>query len=365
MKKKDVLYVGTYTRNAPFLNKADGAGIYAYQFDAETGNLTYLSEITNVDSPSYLAVDPQHRYLYAVNEIWGWEESIVNAYAIDPESGSLHYLNKQLCGGSQPCYLMVDQTGGYVVVANYESGNVGLFPVDNFGRLQALSDTHQHIGSGPVRERQAAAHAHCAVIDPANRYVHVADLGIDKIASYQLDLAHGKLIPTETPNLTLPAGSGPRHLTFHPNGRFAFVINELNSTISALSYQAEHGMFTIINTVSTLPTTFVGQNHCAELLVSPSGMFLYGSNRGHDSVAMFAIDPASGQLTSVGHQPTEGHTPRNFTIDRSGRYLLVANQDSDNIVTFHIDQVSGLLNATGQITEVPTPVCLKLLSPGG
>lgn len=359
--KRVILYVGTFTRYAPFLANTSGEGIYVYEFDPETGGLHYLSEVNDVDSPSYINVDPHNRCLYAVNEIWGWDESIINAYAIDPDSGKLSYINKQPCQGALPCYVMVDQTNQYLVSANYESGSVVLFPIGENGRLHPLTDFHQHAGTGPNADRQEGPHAHSAVIDPTNRFVFVPDLGIDKVMSYRLDLENGKLIPNEVPFVELPPGSGPRHLTFHENGRFAYLISELNSTITALNYDAKQGTLSIIHTVSTLPADFDGESHCAEVRVSPSGKFLYGSNRGHDSLAIFAIDAESGRLTAVSHQSTLGKTPRNFNFDPSGRFLLAANQDSSTIVTFLIDQETGLLEPTGQVANVPTPVCLKMI----
>jgi 6-phosphogluconolactonase len=239
-----------------------------------------------------------------------------------------------------------------------------VLPIEENGRLKPASDVHQHGGSSVNENRQEGPHAHSAVVDPTNRYVFVADLGIDKIMGYQLDFEGNRLAPNEVPFLEIPAGSGPRHLAFHPNGRFAYVINELNSTINALRYDVSVGTFSILQTVSTLPEDFNGENSCADIHLTPSGKFLYGSNRGHDSLAIFAVDSETGLLSSVSHQSTHGNTPRNFTIDPTGTFLLAANQDSDNIVTFRIDHDTGLLDFVEQNTDVHKPVCLRIMALG-
>jgi 6-phosphogluconolactonase len=362
MTQKDImLYVGTYKQLDPSSPESATQGIFIYTLDTVTGHLAYHSEVNDIDNPSFLATDSQQRYLYAVDENFDEEDCWVQAYRIDPESGSLIYLNRQLTHGFFPCYVMVDQTDQVVVVANYGSGSVSLLPIGENGSLHPASDIQQHTGSGIDPERQEGPHAHCAVIDPTNQYLFVADLGIDKVMSYLLDLKGKKLIPNERPYLELPPGSGPRHLTFHPNGRFAYVINELNSTITALAYDDTNGTFTIIHTVSTLPQDFKSESYSAEICVAPSGKFLYGSNRGHDSLAIFAVDEGTGRLTAISYQTTYGKTPRNFTIDPSGTFLLAANQDSNNIVTFRINHTTGLLDYVGQKTGVSKPVCLKMI----
>ena len=356
-----MLYVGTYKQQRPSFPEASSKGIYAYSLDPSTGRLAYQSVINDIDNPSFLAIDSKHYTLYAVDENQMWEESLVHAFRIDPKTGNLRTLNRQLSRGTSPCYVVIDRNNQFVVVANYGSGTISLLPIGENGRLLPASDVHQHVGSGPNLARQEGPHAHCSVFDPANRYLIAVDLGIDRIMSYRLDIERERLIPNEVPYLELSPGSGPRHLKFHPNGCFAYIINELDSTITALSYNAARGTFAILHTVSTLPAEFQGQSHCAELCIAPSGKFLFGSNRGHDSLAIFAIDEETGWLTAVSFQSTYGQNPRNFTIDPSGTFLLVANQDSNNIVTFRIDHGTGLLHFTHQATGVPKPVCLQMI----
>jgi 6-phosphogluconolactonase len=357
-----MLYVGTYKQQYPTLPNAALTGIYTYTLDPVTGHLAYHSEINDIDNPSFFAIDPKRRNLYAVNENLAQERCLVHAYMIDPLTGKLSYLNKQLTLGSLPCYVTVDQKSRFVIVANYGSGSVSLLPIGENGRLHPASDSHQHTGSGVNPKRQEGPHAHCAVMDPTNQYLFVTDLGTDKIMSYRLNVEGKRLVPNGIPYLNLPPGSGPRHIKFHPNGRFAYVINELNSTITALTYDAAHGTFNIIHTISTLPVDFQGESHCAEICIAPSGKFLYGSNRGHDSLAIFAIDEDSGRLQGVAFQTTYGKTPRNFAIDPSSTFLLVANQDSGSIVSFRINHTTGHLHFIEQKTEVPSPVFLKMIN---
>jgi len=356
-----MLYVGTYKQQDPSLPNAVNKGIFSYTLEPSSGRLSYQSEINDIVNPSFLAIDSQHRTLYAVDENSTWEACLVHAYRIDPKTGNLRTINQQLSQGSSPCYVTVDQTNKFAAVANYGSGSVSLLPIGENGRLLPASDSQQHSGSGANPERQEGPHAHCAVFDPTNRFLFVVDLGIDKIMSYRLDIERKRLIPNEIHYLELLPGSGPRHLTFHANGRFAYVINELDSTITALSYDAVKGAFAIMHTVSTLPAEFQGQSHCAEICISPSGKFLYGSNRGHDSLAIFAIDEQTGRLTAVSHQTTHGKNPRNFTIDPSGVFLLVANQDSNNIITFRINHDTGHLDFAQEKIGVSKPVCLKMI----
>lgn len=356
-KSKILVYVGTYQQHDPSVTK----GIFTYTLNPSTGHLSYHCEINDINNPSFLAIDSKQRYLFAVDENLDQEKSLVHAYRIDPHSGRLNYLNKQLSFGTLPCYVAVDRTDQFVFVANYGSGSVSILPVGENGHLHPASDVHQHRGSGINPERQEGPHAHCAIMDPTNRYLLVADLGIDRVMSYRLNREGKRLIPNETPYLELPPGSGPRHLTFHPNGRFAYVINELNSTVMALGYDENHGTLAIIDGISTLPEDFQGENSCAEICITPSGNFLYGSNRGHDSLAIYSIDQDTGQLSIVSHQTTCGRTPRNFAIDPSGTFLLVANQASNNIVIFRINHNTGLLTFVDHIIDVPTPVCLRMI----
>jgi len=254
---------------------------------------------------------------------------------------------------------MLDAAGNFLLVANYESGNVAVLPV-RAGSLGAPVDMAQHQGSSVNPERQKGPHAHGVLLDQGNRYLFVPDLGLDKIMVHKFDARSGKLTPNSEPWFQLKPGAGPRHFTFHRNGRWAYVINELNSTITALRYDGAHGVLKEAQTVSTLPSDFSGKNSCAEIEVAPGGKFLYGSNRGHDSIAVFAIDQNTGGLGFVQHVSTQGKAPRNFSIDPTGEFLLAANQNSNTVVSFRIDHASGKLSPTGHVTEIPTPVCVLM-----
>jgi 6-phosphogluconolactonase len=356
-QQETLVYIGTYTTKG-------SEGIYIYRLDLSSGDLTYVGKATGIDNPSYLALHPDRRYLYAVNEteeFAGQPGGAVSAFAIDPQTGALTYLNQQASHGAAPCQLSVDQTGKFVLVANYTSGNASVLPIQADGRLGEATHIIQHQGSSINPRRQAGPHAHSINLDPANHYVFVADLGLDKVMIYRLDLNQGKLVPNESPSAQVKAGAGPRHFTFHPGGRYAYVINELDSTVTAFSYDSTSGALEALQTVSTLPPDFEGTSHCADIHITPSGQFLYGSNRGHDSIVIFAIDQGTGKLSYVGHEPTQGRTPRNFALDPTGAFLLAANQNSDTIVTFRIDPQTGQLTTTGHVTNVPTPVCIKMM----
>lgn len=360
------VYVGTYTGK---LGHVDGAaeGIYLYRFDPKTGALAYVSVAPGITNPSFLAIDPQQRALYAVSEMKtpdGRAGGAVSAYAIDAATGNLTHLNQQSTGGADPCHLSVDATGKFLLVANYTSGSVAMFPIAADGSLGEPSDFVQHEGSSIDPNRQQGPHAHSFMIDPGNRYAFAPDLGMDKVMQYKLDLAQGKLISNNPPWVQIQAGQGPRHFDFHPSRRHAYVINELGSTVTAFAYDEAQGTLSAIQTISTLPADFSGRSHCADIHVHPSGQFVYGSNRGHDSIAIFRIDEATGQLTALGHESTQGRTPRNFAIDPTGTILLAANQDTSTVVTFWIDAQTGKLTPTGQVAAVPTPVCLKLVQVG-
>jgi 6-phosphogluconolactonase len=351
------LYVGTYT-------SGKSEGIYVYRMNPATGELRHFDTVKGVVNPSYLAIDPQRRRLYAVNEVDDFNHhpaGAVSAFSIDRQTAGLTLLNQQSSLGGSPCYLTVDRTGKYVLLANYQGGSVAVLPVRADGGLGAATEMVQHHGSGPNRQRQEGPHAHCITLDGANRYAFAIDLGTDKVMIYRFDARRGKLAPNRTPWAAVKPGAGPRHLAFHPGGRFAYVINELDSTITVFTYAPARGALTAIQTVPTLPADFTGDNTCADVHVSPSGKFLYGSNRGHDSLVVFAIEGRTGKLRHVQHEPTGGKTPRNFAIDPSGRFLLAANQDSDTIRTFRIDPREGRLTATGHVAQVPSPVCLKLI----
>lgn len=351
------VYLGTYTR-------AQSKGIYLARLDLATGRLSSPSLVAEVQNPSFLAFHPSHKYLYAVGEMptfEGKKTGAVSALAIDPQTGRLTLLNQQTSQGVGPCHVSVDATGRCALVANYGGGSVACLPIGADGRLSAATSAIQHHGSSINPKRQAAPHAHSINVDPANRFAFAADLGLDKVLVYRLDATAGTLAANDPPSVCVKPGAGPRHFAFHPSARYAYVINELDSTVTAFQYDAGRGALTVFQVISTLPAEFTGVNYPAEVQIHPSGRFLYGSNRGHDSIAMFALDQASGKLTFLGCEPTQGKHPRNFGIDPSGRYLLAANMDSDNVVVFRIDQQTGKLQPTGSSIELSTPTCVKFM----
>jgi 6-phosphogluconolactonase len=286
----------------------------------------------------------------------------ISAFAIEPADGKLTLLNQQSTRGAGTCHLVIDRTGKHVVVANYGGGSVSCLPIEADGRLGEVVCLMQHKGSSINRHRQEGPHAHGVSLDAVNRFLFVPDLGLDKVMIYRFDENRGILTANDPAFVAAVAGAGPRHFAFHPNGRYAYVINELNSTLTAMSYDAERGVLRPLQNVSTLPAHFHGTNTCAEVQVHPSGKFVYGSNRGHDSIVAFAIDAQTGKLRYISHEPTRGKEPRNFAMDPSGRYLLAANQSSDNVVVFRIDPSTGRLRATGSTVHVPMPVCVTMLS---
>jgi len=356
LKRDLTLYVGTYT-------SGKSEGIYIYRMNGMTGELTHFNTVKGVADPSFLAVDRRHRRLYAVNEVeqfLGKASGAVSAFSIDQKNGNLTFLNQQPTLGGAPCHLIVDKTGSFVLVANYTGGNISVFPIKSDGSLDVATDMVQHHGSSINKERQEGPHAHCIELDSSNQYAFAVDLGLDKVMIYKFDARNGKLVANKPDSVSLHAGDGPRHLTFDPRGNYAYVINELTNTVTAFTYNRTTGTLKETQTVSTLPADFSGENTTAEIAVTPSGKFLYGSNRGHDSIVGFAIDQNTGKLNLIEHVPTQGKTPRNFTIDPTGTFLLVANQGSDKIVSFRIDQATGRLKSTGHVAQVPTPVCLVL-----
>jgi 6-phosphogluconolactonase len=353
------VYVGTYTRG-------QSRGIYLCHLDPGTGRIQTLTLAGETDNPSFLAIHPTRRYLYAVGEISnyaGRKSGAVSAFRIDPETGLLALLNQQPSQGTGPCHVVVDRTGRNVLVANYGSGSAACLPIARDGRLGKATSSVQHEGSSVNPRRQQGPHAHAIELDAANRFAFVPDLGLDKVFIYRFDAERGQLAPNDPPWVAVAPGSGPRHFAFHPSGRFAYVINEMGSTVTAFRYDAPRGALESIQTVSTLPEGFKGENTTAEIAVHPSGKFLYGSNRGHDSIAIFAIDASTGKLRAVGHEPTQGKTPRNFALDPTGRYLLAANQATDNVVVFRIDATTGALRPTGHSLGVPSPVCVVVVGP--
>ena len=356
-----LIYIGTYTepQNVP---GAHSQGIYVFRMEAADGTLTRVGVAACDRNPSFVTVHPNGRWLYAVHEVEhfdGQSGGGISAFALDPQTGLPQPLNQQLSRGSIPCHINIDGSGRYALAANFVGGSVTMLPLNDDGSLQPASDVvlHRELDTGAPAE--ARSHAHQVFLDPSQRWAYSPDLGLDRVIVYEPDATAGKLRPHATRALRTAKGAGPRHMDFHPNGRYAYLINELNGTLMALAFNPADGSFTELQTVSTLPEGYSGTVSCADVHVHPSGKWVYGSNRGHDSLVVFAIDPATGRLTLVGHTPTGGRTPRNFALDPTGTFLLAANQDSSTIVTFRIDPASGTLTPTGQVTEVPAPVCIK------
>ena len=350
--KPVTVYVGTYT---------DGAsrGIYRLTFDAATGALTEPVLAVETKNPSFLALHPSGRFLYAVGEISTFEGAktgAVSAFAVDPKTGDLTLLNQQASEGAGPCHIVVDRTGRNVLVANYGGGTVAVLPIDPDGRLKKASSVRVHEGSGPTKGRQEKPHAHGVYLDAAERFAFSPDLGADRVFVYRFDAGKGTLEPHGA--APLDPGSGPRHLAFHPSGKHLYVINELLSTVTAFSYDAEKGALAPIQTITTLPAGFSGASWTAEVEVSRDGRFLYGSNRGDDSLAVFAVDPSTGRLTVKGHSPVGGKYPRHFTIDPSGRFILAGHQNSGTISVLRLDPATGVPALTGVTVKLDKPVCL-------
>jgi 6-phosphogluconolactonase len=360
-KGKYLVYVGTYTKPP----EGSANGIYAYRYDAASGQVTSIGLAAETTNPSFLAVHPNRAFLYAVNEVTnykGQSSGIVSAFAIDHKTGKLTLLNEVLSRGADPCYISVDKTGKFVLVANYTGGNLAVFPILEGGRLGEASAFVQHTGHSANPKRQEGPHAHYINLSADNRFAVAADLGLDEILIYRFDPTKGTLTANDPKFVSVNAGAGPRHFAFSPNGKFAYVINEMQSTVTALSYDADRGELHPLQTISALPKDFAGANDDAEIEVHPSGKFLYASNRGHDSITVFAIDESKGTLTGVEYVPTQGKEPRNFEIDPTGSRLFAANQKSDSIVIFRIEPKTGRLTPTGDVLHVPTPVCVKFVA---
>jgi 6-phosphogluconolactonase len=373
-KNNYLLFVGTYTEK-------ESKGIYAYRFDAASSELTPLGVAAETTNPSFLAIDPSRRFLYAVNEVQSYKgasSGAVSAFAIDRQTGKLSLLNEAPSRGADPCYISFDRTGKYVLVANYTGGNVAVLPIGPEGRLEEPTAVLQDTGAlGPDKERQDAPHSHWIEASAHNRFVYVSDLGLDRILIYRFDATKGTLSKGEAKSAAEPGsaisnasdffsaalapGTGPRHLAFSSGGNFMYVLGELDSTVTVFAND-EKETFRSLQRISALPVGFSGHNTAAEIAIHPNGKYLYTSNRGHDSIALFSIDSKSGTLTLVEHVPTQGKTPRSFEIDPAGKFLLVANQDTSNIVAFRIDPNSGRLTKTGQTLHVPSPVCLKFMA---
>ena len=348
-----LVWIGTYTG-------PQSQGIYAFRFDDETGTLSPLGLAAETPSPSFLALHPNGKVLYAVNETHDGpgNSGMVTAFAIDPATGRLTKINEQPSRGADPCHLAVDATGQYLVVANYTGGNFVVFPLSEDGHLAAASSILTNRGAGPNHERQDGPHAHDVVFDAANRFLIAVDLGLDQLFVYRFDLALGSFTFGDPASARVPPGAGPRHFAFHPDGRHAYSINELDSTVTALEWDPSTGKLTADASVSALPAGFTGENSTAEVEVDSRGRFLYGSNRGHDSIAVFRINPASGALTLIAHTLTRGKEPRHFALDPTGRWLVAGNQNSNTLAVFRVDQTGGTLSPVGDLVSVGSPVCI-------
>ncbi|NUQ63239.1 MAG: lactonase family protein [Pirellulales bacterium] len=353
------VYFGTYTRG-------DSKGIYRGTFDLESGRLENVEVAGQTANPSYVALHPSKPLLYAVGELGnfaGKKGGAVSAFSMEPGTGKLTLLNQQSSGGSGPCYVTVDPTGRNVLAANYGSGSVACLPIQGDGRLGEATSTIQHEGSSVNPKRQQGPHAHSINLDASGRFAVAADLGLDKLLIYRLDAEHGTLTPNDPPFAAVAPGAGPRHFDFHPNGRYAYVVNEINCTVTAFRYDAQRGTLEEVQTLPTLPREVLSSDSTAHIQVHPSGKFVYSSNRGHNSITVFTVDGSTGKLHVAGHASTRGKIPRNFGTDPTGKYLLAANQDTDNVVVFRIAPDSGRLEPTGQEVRVPAPVCVKFVRP--
>jgi 6-phosphogluconolactonase len=357
MTRQD-FYVGTYGTGQ------DGC-IYFCRLNSKTGEIILRGETKGVDNPSFLAIDASNRFLFAVNEVSetnGNPGGSVSSFVINPENGKLKFINLQPTLGDSPCHISIDRTGRFLLITNYTGGNIIVLPILDGGSIGKNVEFIQHEGHSINADRQESPHPHSINLSPDNRYVFVPDLGLDKILVYKLDQETGKLSSKDIPYVSLKPGAGPRHFTFHPNGKFAYVINELDSTVTAFQYKPAKGKLKEIQNITTLPEDFKGVSNCADVHVHPDGEFLYGSNRGHNSIAIFNIDPLKGKLKPNGYTSTEGDIPRNFAIDPSGQFILAANQNSNSIYSFRINAETGELIPTGYMIEIPKPVCIKFLN---
>jgi 6-phosphogluconolactonase len=358
-------YVGTYTGGK-------SQGIYLFRLekqnpdDSQNVLLVPLGLAAEIASPAFLEIDAKRRLVFAVNETNEMNSRPtggVSAFSVDAATGKLNLLNQRSSMGTGPCHLLLDRTGRHVFVANYGSGSVAVLPVASDGRLGEASDVVQHEGKSVNPQRQEGPHAHCVTLDPANRFLFVCDLGLDKVMIYKFDAENGKLTPNDTAFAAVAPGAGPRHMVFRPDGRFAYVVNELNSTITAFSYDADAGALKELQTVSTLPEDYDGPNTCAEIGIHPSGKYVYASNRGHDSVVLLAVDREKGTLSYIAEQSSGGKTPRHFGIHPAGTHLAIANQNSDTLLLCRIDEANGRLKPSGVLAEAPTPSCIQFLPP--
>lgn len=357
------LFVGCLNRAAPYFQGARGKGLAVFTFDEDSLDIRKVAEASDIDNPTFLTVDPEGSRVYANSEVFDWREGTVSAYAFDKTAGRLIYINKQPTLGSITAHSSLTADRRLLLVANYGMGMgaggpdraVAVFGISEDGGLTPALASVQHQGSGPNAERQERSHAHSVLQTPIGALAIVADLGLDKLIAYRL-ATDGQL--TQTRDFSLPPGSGPRHMSFHPSGKFLFVTNELDSTIAAIELGPD-GAMTLRDLKPAVPIEARAHNHCADIHVAPDGRFVYASNRGHDSIVIFTIDPRNGTLSPAGHVGSGGKTPRNFCLTPSGKHLLAANQNSDSIVLFARDPESGTLSDTGRRIEIGTPVCVR------
>ncbi|MBB4301651.1 6-phosphogluconolactonase [Rhodobium orientis] len=366
------LAVGSVNRPIPYFDGAAGHGISVFGLDEETGEWALLSETGDIDNPTFLAVDAEAGRVFASSEVFEWNEGLVSAYKLDPATGALSYINKQVVPGSLTAHLALDGSCRFVLATNYShemadevpGQAMAVFPVREDGGLQPASASVKHEGSGPNPDRQRVPHPHSTVASPENDLISVADLGCDRLFHYAFDSATGTLTPAADAETVLPPGAGPRHFLYAPDGHHLYVITELASTV--VVYRREAGRLEgPISEISTLPAGFSGETLCADIQISADGRFLYGSNRGHDSIACFSADLESGALEAIGHTPCGGKIPRSFALTPSGRHMVVANQESDSLAVLAIDPETGLLSDTGWRLPVGSPTCVKAFVPKG
>jgi len=368
MSIANLVYVGTYSEPILFgtgqVVQGKGKGIYSFRLDPATGQLTPHGLTENVRNPSYLCFDKARRYLYAVNELKEFEGQFgggISAFRIDQETGALTHLNSKPSRGGDPCHIAVDRTGHFVFVANFASGSFIGYRIEADGSLGDETAFVQHEGSSVDPRRQAGPHSHAIEFDLSGRFIYVPELGLDRVMIYALDKETGAVRPAQQPWIEVSPGAGPRQLVVHPKGGFAYLINELNSTMSAYRLDPDTGALSELQTLSTLPYGFAGATSCAEVQITPDGRFLYGSNRGHDSLAIFSIDASTGRMSPIGHESTRGRIPRNFEVGPTGTFVIAANQDTDNLVPFRLDPRTGKLTPAGEAVEAPTPICVRFV----
>ena len=348
--------------------KQEQCGVYMATLDIKTGSLSEAIRVSKAARLGFIAIHPDGKHLYARgagSTFEGRSKGAVSAFQILEPNGMLADINTQPSGGERPCHVSIDPSGKNLLVANYRDGSCSVLPIRADGSLAPPSSTQQHSGSSVHPTRQTKAFAHSINASPDGRFAIVADLGIDKLMVYRFDADAGTLKPNDPPFVATKPGGGPRHLAFHPSGHFAYTNLEMGNKVSAFSYDAQRGILAEIQTVETLPKGFAGENTTAEIVISPDGRFLYVSNRGHDSIAIFSIDSETGKLTALGHESVRGKIPRNFCIDPTGTYLLAANQKTSNVAVFRIDRETGLLAFTGSEIEVPNPICVRFLATPG